>query len=75
MRYIIVTETISEFCGEKWLRMFCDNVNDSLAEGFLPLGAPFISGDYINQALWKPARQKNKAPIKQPTTAETSEGG
>ena len=69
MRYLVEPEEISEYDDGKWKKRFCYKVSDLLSKGFVPLGAPFICGDFINQGLWKPARQKSGAPSKQPLTA------
>lgn len=49
--HILAIELTDTVCCD-----LADNVSRFIKDGFVPVGQPFIVGDYLAQALWKPKR-------------------
>lgn len=56
MRYKLISEEFGEFCRDNWRENFEGKVSEYLRRGYIPLGRPFQTGDFINQAVWKPVK-------------------
>jgi len=65
IRYTIVSVFVSDNDGHlQWKTELTNKVNQLIEIDFIPLGNPFFMGNFFNQVLWKPKRQKKPNPRK-----------